>query len=177
MATKYGGRWFHTAVTRGNVTSLAAAAFAETLLLVRSLGGIKWVSFLSPGQDFSGLMHKYRRRRRPYRNKFMCCSHPRVQCGRQVPSRKLFTKEQMSFLLNFALKVLARDEVGDLVVVSLLFTLLHVLVALGELAERGKRVRSKLVEDARNQLRELLIFAVAIDGKGVCGHRGVNCET
>ena len=46
-------------------------------------------------------------------------------------------------LLHLILKVLTRDKVGNIVVVRLLLALLlHVLVALSQLAERRKRVGS-----------------------------------
>lgn len=72
-------------------------------------------------------------------------------------------------LLDLVLKVLALDELGNvvLIIVTALLTLLHVLVALGELSERGERVGAELVEDARNKLGELLVLAVTVDGKGV----------
>ncbi len=79
-----------------------------------------------------------------------------------------------SRLLDLALEVLARDEVGDLVIIGLLLALLHVLVALGQLAERGQGVGAQLVQDAGDELGELLVLAVAVDGKGVGGDRSVN---
>lgn len=81
-------------------------------------------------------------------------------------------------LLDLALKVLALDQLGDLVVVVLALAALglgHGLVALGELAERGQGVGAELVEDAGHELGELLVLAVAVDGKGVGGDRGVDC--
>ncbi len=80
-------------------------------------------------------------------------------------------------LLDLALKVLALDELGDLVVILALTALGlgHGLVALGELAERGQGVGAKLVEDAGDELRKLLVLAVSVDGKGVGGDRGVDC--
>lgn len=79
-------------------------------------------------------------------------------------------------LLDLALKVLALDEVGDLVVVLALLRLLHVLVALGELAQGGQRVGAELVQDAGDQLGELLILAVAVDGESVGLDGGVHCQ-
>lgn len=75
------------------------------------------------------------------------------------------------YLLNLRLKVLALDEVGDVLVV---LVLLLELVALGQLAERGKRVGAELVEDAGDELGELLVLAVAVDGEGVGLDRGVD---
>lgn len=74
--------------------------------------------------------------------------------------------------LDLVLEALAGHEVGDLIVIILL--LLHVLVALGQLAERGKRVGAELVEDAGHELRQLLVLTVAVDGEGVGRDSGVN---
>jgi len=52
---------------------------------------------------------------------------------------------------------------------------LHVLVALGQLAERGERVGTQLVEDAGDELGELLVLAVSVEGEGVGWDRGVDC--
>lgn len=71
------------------------------------------------------------------------------------------------------------DEVGDIVVVLIgsagwpLLALLDGLVGLGKLAERRERVRAKLVEDARNELSELLNLTSAVDSKGVRGYSSV----
>lgn len=77
-------------------------------------------------------------------------------------------------LLNLVLEVLAGHEVGDIIIISLLLALLHVLVALGQLAERSKRVGAELVQDAGHELRKLLVLAVAVDGKGVGRDSGVD---
>jgi uncharacterized membrane protein len=50
------------------------------------------------------------------------------------------------------------------------------LVRLGELAQGGERVRAELVEDARDELGELLDLTGAVDGEGVGGKGGVNCD-
>jgi len=101
--------------------------------------------------------------------------------SKQTEQRQIGTRIAVEFyfpesgrLLDLVLEVLASDEVGDLVIIGLLLALLHVLVALGELAERGKRVGAKLVQDAGDELGELLVLAVAVDGKGVGGDRGVD---
>lgn len=85
--------------------------------------------------------------------------------------------------LDFALEVVPRHQVRDIIVVVIrlllsvfAFLLLHALVALGQFAQRGERVRAQLVEDARDQLREFFVLAVSIDGKGVGGHGGVDCD-
>lgn len=82
-------------------------------------------------------------------------------------------------LLNIAFKILALDQLGDIILVFLLalttgLVLLHVLVAFGELAERGEAVGAQLVEDTGDELSEFLFFAVAVEGKGVGGDRGVD---
>lgn len=77
-----------------------------------------------------------------------------------------------------ALEVLALDEIRDVVVVFLLVltlgALLQALVALGELSERGQGVGSKLVQDAGNELGQLLVLTVAVDGEGVGWDGGVD---
>lgn len=79
--------------------------------------------------------------------------------------------------LGLALEVLAGDELRDVVVIGLLalLALLHALVALGQLAQRGKGVWAKLVQDAGDELGQLLVLAITIDGESVCGDSGVNC--
>lgn len=82
--------------------------------------------------------------------------------------------------IGLALEVLALDEVGNVIVILLLVltlnTLLHALVALGELAKRCERVGAKLVKDAGDELGQLLVLAVAVDGKGVGGNGCVDCH-
>lgn len=82
--------------------------------------------------------------------------------------------------VSLALEVLALDKVGDVIIVLLLVltlnALLHALVALGELAEGSERVGAKLVEDAGDELGQLLVLTVAVDGEGVGGDGGVNCS-
>jgi hypothetical protein len=79
-----------------------------------------------------------------------------------------------SRLFDLALEVLTFHQVGDVVLIVALLGLLQVLVALGELAERGQRVRAELVKDAGNELSQLLILTVAVDGEGVVGDSGVD---
>ncbi|RBQ90199.1 hypothetical protein VDGD_20520 [Verticillium dahliae] len=97
-----------------------------------------------------------------------------------MPSQQKFDRKlgvrQEPALLDLALKVLSLDEVGDVVLIAVLLALLHVLVALGELAEGGKGVGAELVEDARDELGELLVLTVAVDGEGVGGNGGVDCD-
>lgn len=92
-------------------------------------------------------------------------------------SSSFFFKIQLRTLLDLALKVLALNQVGDIVVIlALLTSLLHVLVALGQLAEGGQGVGAELVQDAGDKLGELLILTVAVDGESVGLNGGVNCK-
>ena len=67
------------------------------------------------------------------------------------------------------------DEVGYVVVIVVLsaagwwplLALLDRLVGLGELAEGRERVGAELVEDTGYEFGQLLVLAVAVDGKGV----------
>ena len=84
--------------------------------------------------------------------------------------------------LGLGLEVVASNEVGDVVVifvvvllVVLALLLLHALVALGELAQRRQRVGAELVEDTGDELGELLVLAVAVDGEGVGWDGCVDC--
>lgn len=85
-----------------------------------------------------------------------------------------------AFLLDvvLALEVLALDQLGYLIIVVVLLltlsTLLEALVALSELAERSERVGAELVKDARDELGELLVLTVAVEGEGVGGDSGVD---
>lgn len=85
----------------------------------------------------------------------------------------------MRILLNIALEVLALNQVGDIVLILILLALgagllLHVLVALGELAQGGQAVGAELVEDTGDELGELLLLAVTVEGEGVGGDGGVD---
>lgn len=77
-------------------------------------------------------------------------------------------------LLDLALEILALNEVGDLVVVLTLLGLLHILVALGELAEGSERVWAQLVQDAGDKLSELLVLSITVDSEGIGGDSGVD---
>ena len=82
---------------------------------------------------------------------------------------------QVAGLLDLALEVLAGYQVGNVVVVvGVLSVLRHVLVALGQLPKGGEGVGAQLVEDAGHQLRKLLVLAVAVDGERVGGDGGVD---
>ncbi len=96
-----------------------------------------------------------------------------AQIGTRMAVEFYFPKSKSS-LLDLVLEVLAGDEVRDIIVIRLLLALLHVLVALGQLAERGQGVGAQLVQDAGDQLGELLILAVAVDGEGVGRDGGVD---
>jgi hypothetical protein len=52
--------------------------------------------------------------------------------------------------------------------------LLHVLVALGELAQGSEGVGAELVQDVGDELGELLLLTVAVQGKSVGGDGTVN---
>lgn len=82
----------------------------------------------------------------------------------------------ISCLLDLVLEVLAGNEIGDIIIIGLLLALLHVLVALGELAERREGVGSELVQDTGDELGELLVLTVTVDGEGVGRDGGVNCD-
>lgn len=85
----------------------------------------------------------------------------------------------MSYLFNLVLEVLALNKVGDiilLVVLLIALLLLHVLVALSELAQGSEGVGAELVEDVGDELSELLLLAVAVEGEGVGGDSAVDCE-
>ena len=83
-------------------------------------------------------------------------------------------------LLDIALEVLALNQIRDIILIIILLALgtglvlLHVLVALGELAEGGEAVGAKLVQDTGDELGELLLLAVAVEGEGVGGDGGVD---
>jgi hypothetical protein len=64
---------------------------------------------------------------------------------------------------------------GGAVLLGLLVGLLEALVALGQLAQGGQGVGAQLVQDAGDKLGQLLVLAVAVDGKGVGGDGGVDC--
>jgi hypothetical protein len=81
--------------------------------------------------------------------------------------------------VSLALEVLALDKVGNVILIVVLLvltldTLLHALVALGELAERSERVGAKLVKNAGDELGQLLVLTVTVDGEGVGGDGGVD---
>ena len=83
-------------------------------------------------------------------------------------------------LLDIALEVLALDQIRDIILIFILLALsaglvlLHVLVALGELAEGGEAVGAKLVKDTRDELGKFLLFAVTVESEGVGGNGGVD---
>ena len=82
---------------------------------------------------------------------------------------------QVAGLLDLALEVLAGYQIGNVVVVvGVLSVLRHVLVALGELAEGGEGVGAELVQDAGDELSEFLLLTVTVESEGVGGDGGVN---
>ena len=89
-------------------------------------------------------------------------------------------KESRLLDIALALKVLTLHKIRYLVivVVLLVFTLaalLEALVGFGELSEGCERVWAELVEDAGDELGELFVLAVAVDGEGVGWDGGVDC--
>lgn len=91
-----------------------------------------------------------------------------------------FFRFVISFLLNIALEVLTLNQIRDIILLVVLLALttglvlLHVLVAFGELAERGEAVGAKLVQDTGDELGEFLLLAVTVEGEGVGGDGGVD---
>lgn len=84
------------------------------------------------------------------------------------------------FLLDVLLEVLALNQIRDIVLIIVLlvlpaFALLHLLIAFGELAQRRKAVGAELVENAGNELGQLLLLAVTVEGERVGRDRGVDC--
>ncbi len=81
-------------------------------------------------------------------------------------------------LFNSVLEVLALHQIGDIILILVLLVttlaLLHVLVALGELAKGSEGVGAELVQDAGDELGEFLLLAVAVEGEGVGGDGGVD---
>ena len=49
------------------------------------------------------------------------------------------------------------------------------MIALRQLAQRGKAVGAELVKDAGDEFGEFFVLAVAVDGEGVGGDGGVDC--
>jgi len=82
-------------------------------------------------------------------------------------------------LLNFrlGLEVVASNKVWDVIVVLIVLVVLlvavltllflHALVALSKFAQRCKRIWAELVEDAGDELCQLFVLAIAVDGEGV----------
>lgn len=82
-------------------------------------------------------------------------------------------------LFDFVIKVLAGNQVGDVIIIIVLLVLstlclLHRLVALGKLSEGGQGVGTELVEDTRNKFGEFLILTVAVDSKSVSWNSRMN---
>lgn len=109
--------------------------------------------------------------------------NPSNQCSIHPPkSQILRCCGACSSLFDLVLKVLAGDQIWDviiiIIVVLLIFTtflLLHGLVALSQLSEGGKGVGAELVEDTGDEFSELLVLTVSVDGEGVGWDGGVDC--
>ena len=102
-----------------------------------------------------------------------------IFCGRNnCPNRSVRLLDIRLLLLE----ALALDQFRNILVVIVLLALLalvvllHALVALGELAKRSQGVWAQLVEDAWYELGQLLVLAIAVDGKGVGWDGGVDYE-
>jgi hypothetical protein len=84
----------------------------------------------------------------------------------------------IKILLDIALEVLALNQIRDIILIIILLltglVLLHVLVALGELAEGSKAVGAKLVQDTGDELGEFLLLTVTVESEGVGGDGGVD---
>ena len=88
-------------------------------------------------------------------------------------------------LIDLTIKRLTGDQIRNIIVVIILrlFLLipththllpLHLLIALGKLAQRREAVRAQLVKNTRDEFRELFLLAVAVDCEGVGGDGGMN---
>jgi hypothetical protein len=77
----------------------------------------------------------------------------------------------VGILFDLVLEVLSCHQIRDVIVIVILlvFTtcLLHRLVALGKLSERGKGVGAELIQDAGDEFGEFLVLTVTVDGEGV----------
>ena len=87
--------------------------------------------------------------------------------------------ERVVLLLLFHIEVF--DQIRNVVVVILcgtgagpLLSLLDRLVRLGKFAQRRERVGAELVEDARDELGELLHLPRTVDRKRIRGDRSVH---
>jgi hypothetical protein len=91
---------------------------------------------------------------------------------------------QPHHLLNVRLlgfEVLSGNQIGDVLIIIvvllvsvLTLLLLHALIALGQFAERCKRIRSELVENAGDEFGQFLVLAIAVNGEGVGRNGGVH---
>lgn len=153
----------------------AAATFGYD---VGALGSFD-ISFLPPGQDFFGPPNAKIPKTPPSIQKQNAPAPlPKSPRRRFWPLCRDVRKPCLTrcLLLDLVLEAVAGHQVGDVVLISLpLLALLHVLVALGKLAERRERVGAELVEDTGDELRELLVLTVAVDGECVCRNGGVDC--
>lgn len=73
------------------------------------------------------------------------------------------------------------DQLRDLIVIRVglvvfpALLLLHALVALCQSSQGREAVGAELIQDPRDELRQLFVFAVAVDCEGVGGDGGVDC--
>jgi hypothetical protein len=84
-------------------------------------------------------------------------------------------------LFDFALEVLTFNKIWDLIIVIVSFLLfttllfLQALIRFSQSPQASQRVGTELVEDARDELSELLVFTVAVNCEGVGRNGSVNC--
>jgi hypothetical protein len=88
-------------------------------------------------------------------------------CRLDSPRTKGFAKLVGTYRDLVVIRLPLASSAGDL-------TSLHALVALGELPQVSERVGPELVEDAGDELGELLVGAVAVDGECVGAHGSVD---
>ena len=88
---------------------------------------------------------------------------------------------------DLTLEALPRHQIRDIIVIVIIaillvpartcrgaLLLLHALIALGEFPQARETVGTQLVENTGDELRQLFVFAVAVDGEGVGGDSGVD---
>jgi hypothetical protein len=78
-----------------------------------------------------------------------------------------------SGLFDLTLEVFPRNQIWDVIIIIVIFLvitpfcLLHRLVALGKLSERGQGIGAELIEDTGDEFSEFLVFTVTVDSEGV----------
>jgi hypothetical protein len=106
------------------------------------------------------------------------CAFPQNQCSHHA--LQYFLYPHGIRLFDLTLEVLPRDQIWDVIIIIIVLLvittlcLLHRLVALGKLSERGKGIGAELVEDTGDEFSEFLVFTVTVDGEGVGWNGGVD---